>query len=253
MALKVRELISTGSPDNQSSYMDQGENSPIAAATVTTAVVATPAQIVASTDLQLADGSYPGGTIAGGVAIQRLNGAQVNLLTLLAAATNFNFGVSVNRTAQLGAAITASVAITQVQFQYPLLSPMPSGQTFVVTNAAGNTQSFTSSAAVPAGSLIAPVNSVTPGNAYVVGNPVVFQVGAMACFGWLASGVGTPVFPAKATVPMPPILANTALVTPIGGTGSYLPLASGDRIEVLTNTASSTVTLPAGLLQLLVI
>lgn len=253
MSLKVRELASTGNPRGQSSWFDMGDQTILAASTVSTAVLY-PIQLVPIVDTQLADGSSPGDVPPAGDSVSRLNGAQVNFVTALAAAIHFNLGVQVVRTMTLGTAVTASVAITQVTLGQPLIAPMASGATFVVTNAAGTAQTFTTSQIAPAGSTVVLVNSVTPGAAYAVGNPVVFLVGNGPAFGWVAgAAAGTPTFGAKQSVSMPPIAANTALVTPVGGTGSFLLLAQGDRIEASTSTDSSTVTMPAGILQTLVI
>jgi len=254
MSLKVRELVSTGGPDGNSAWLDMGEQALLPAATVTTTPAIAVVQLIPTVDTQIAGGAYPGDSVVGGAAVARLNGAQVNFVTILAASIHFDLQVSVTRTATLGVAIAASVAITQVTMAYPLLGPMPEDQTFVITDAAGNTKTFTSLGVTAAGSTVVMVDSVTPANAYAVGNPVVFQVGLSAAFGWVAgASAGTPVFGAKQSVAMPAITTNSALVTPTNGSGSYLPLAQGDRIEAITTTDSSTVTMPAGIVQTLVI
>ena len=253
MSLKVRELSVTGNPRGQSAWIDSGDQTILAPITVST-VVLYPIQLIPTVDTQLADGSYPGDVPNSEDSIARLNGAQVNFVTALAAAIHFNLAVQVVRSTPLGVAIASGVAITQVTLAQPLLSPMPSGQTFVATNAAGTAQTFTTSQIAPSGSTVILVNSVTPGAAYAVNNPLVYLVGNGPAFGWVAgASAGTPTFPAKGSVSMPAIAANTSLVTPVGGTGSFMLLTQGDRIEAATSTDSSTVTMPAGILQTLVI
>lgn len=259
MAIKIRKGVATGGPDGQSSWEDQGDNFTLqahSAITAGTTAAVFVMQTICKPHTAICGGELPD-YLAPGVAIQTLAGFQVSTPgTAIAAQSTVSLDFSVYRNIGLGVALASGVAITQVVAATPLLAPIPSGSTLRVTNAAGNSTTFTTSALVAAGQTVIPINSATPGNAYATGSAgyvngtaLVLQVGNGPVFGWIsagasgswpdggagAAGSGTPVFPVNTSVLTPAITANTALVN------SMLPVAVSDQLQVLLQKDSSTV------------
>ena len=277
MATKLRAAIAATGPDGQNSaWFDGGNSFNFPAISATTTLQNFPAQIITRADTQLAGGLYQpdslvpqGGIAAGVLPIQRLNGAQIVLAALFAAAANLTLGIRIMRSIDfLGAGIAAAGgALTSIPLGAPLSTALASGAQFALTNAAGTTQLWTTSAAVPANSLAIPVNSQTPNGTYIGGvanalSPyarLVYQVGNAGAptttfspvFGWLTTVAGTPTFPASDSVVLPPITANAAVVTP-GAAGSYVNLFPGDSLELIAVTGSSTAAIPLGEVDFLI-
>lgn len=257
MATRVEAALVITDPAGKSAWFDSGQAySWTSAITATTSLALIPIQIVPTPDTQLAGGLPVTFGLFPGTPLQRLNGALINLETLLAAANTNIIGIEIRRCIDtLGAQIAAAGgAITSIPLTNPLSTPLASGQTFVVTNAAGTAQTWTTSAAVPAGSMAIPVNSGTPSATYVAGTALAFLAGNGPVFGWVgtgSSGTGPPVIPANVSVSLPPITTNIAVVTP-GAAGSYVFLFPGDVIGLLLNTTTSTATIPIGCIQTLI-
>ena len=170
MATKLRAAIAATGPDGQNSaWFDGGNSFNFPAISATTTLQNFPAQIITRADTQLAGGLYQpdslvpqGGIAAGVLPIQRLNGAQIVLAALFAAAANLTLGIRIMRSIDfLGAGIAAAGgALTSIPLGAPLSTALASGAQFALTNAAGTTQLWTTSAAVPAGTLAIPVVGV---------------------------------------------------------------------------------------------
>jgi hypothetical protein len=188
--------------------------------------------------------------------IQTLYGFQITMGAALAASAALTLSMSVYRVVgALATAITGGVAITSATLAAPgLAQPLPSGSVLTLTNAAGNTQAVTLSAAAAFAQQILAINSVTPANSYAVGNMAVWQVGNQAAFGWLNSGAGTPTFPAFASALGPPLTGNTSLITTGGSAAgtvgnAALPVQAGDSLIVNLVTSAGTVIVPISNLQ----
>lgn len=271
MGLKERMEQSKGGPDGQSTWGDEGDGFTLqnhASVTATTTANWLPMQTITQVDTQLAGGEAQTDVLTPGAAIQRLNGCQISFVTtagaVYAASAVLTLAVGVYRNIGLGAALASGVPVTALTPAAPLLAPIPSGQTIALTNAAGNTTTATTSAAVTAGALNIPINSLTPANNYAAKTSyAALLVGGMPCFGWLytagggfagaAGQTGTPVLPQNASMAMPAIGSNTALVTPVGGTGSYMQVLPGDLCSVLLQTSAGSVILPLANLQPLLV
>lgn len=270
MGLRERMEVSTGGPDGGPTWGDEGDGFTLqnhASVTASGTANLLPVQTITQPNTMLPNGQTQVDYLTPGTSIQSLFGAQITPTTTsgasFSAATNLTLALTVYRTLKLGAALTNGVAITSLPLAYPLLSPMVSGATVVLTNASG-TQTATLSAAAAAGSTSLAINSLTPSSTYAVASTfAVTQVGNGPCFGWLyntgggftgfSGQNGTPQLAAQASVLMPSIGSNTALVTPVNGTGSFLPVAAGDVIVCLLQTSSSTVVLPIANIQPLLV
>ncbi|HXA90641.1 MAG TPA: hypothetical protein VNW96_19155 [Mycobacterium sp.] len=182
--------------------------------------------------------------------IQTLYGFQVQASSVLAPQSTLTLSLSVYRqVGTLGVTVTGGVPITSITLAVGLTQPIPSGQTLTLTNAAGNTQVVTLSAAAVFGQKVIPISSVTPANTYAIGNPAVWQVGGQAAFGWLAAGGGTPLFAAGASVLAPGLTGNTSLITTGGSAAgtvgnSALSLQAGDSVVATIVTSAGTVVVP---------
>lgn len=260
MAVKLRSAISVGGPKlTASSWWDGGESLAFAAISATTTL-----QIFAIRILPLdTSSSVSGGeSLSFGEPIQRLMGAEIAFPVIgtsggVAASSTTTLGVGVyHNFGKISTALTnAGGAITSIAVASPGVSaPMPSGQTFYLTVAAGGTsQLYTTSAAVQVGALSIPVTSITPSSTYAIGTPISGLLGGTIAFGWLAAGSGTPAFAQNVSVSMPAMTGttNTLLNTAGDPYGSYLPEYPGD-IEVLyCIQASSTFTVPTGMVTTL--
>lgn len=257
--LKLEKGIAVAGADGQSGWYDMGDFVTVqtAAAAVTAGVTALvlPMFIVSPPDQQLAGGAQAGNDqVTTGNAIQRLNGGQFLCLTAQAASSITTLGLQVWRNFGIGVALASGVPITQITPQLPLLAGLANGQTFVVTNAAGNTFTATTSAAVPAFAPVIPINSTTPGNNYAVGSKAVMVVGNTLAFGWLnGAGGGSIAFAPNTPFSMPAVAANIALTTPVNTGISYLQLCPGDFVGGFIQTSSSTFVMSIGLLQALIV
>ena len=249
MALKSRELVSQGGPDGQSAWQDSGDNCSFPAQTITTSWPAQPFDIVPGADLQLAGGQGVPDNLPSGQAIQRLNGAAITLGVLQGAASTLYTSVRVMRNIGALTAQIANAGGALTSLPITANTALASGQTFVLTNAAGTAQTWTTSAAVKAGATSIPVTSTTPTGTNAIGNQGIAVVGNTSAFGWVTVGTGTPTLPADQSVPMPAIAANIALVTPSGGSGSYLPLFPGDTVELCLLMSAATLAVPAGVVS----
>jgi len=231
MAIRLRAAQSNGGPAlTDSTWFDAGESLPFAAISATTTLQIFPINIVPqSTSSQVSGGdSLPFST-----PIQRLMGAQITFPAVgtsggTAASSTTNLGVAVYRSfGKLAAQITnAGGALTSLSVAAPgVNTALPSGQTFMISVAAGGTsQSWTTTAAVAVGATTIPVSSQTPSSTYAKGQPLVGVVGNNIAFGWLSSGSGTPAFAMNASTVLPAITANTALNQTADPYGSYLLL-----------------------------
>ena len=256
---KLEAAIAVNGPDGNSAWYDGGDGFTWQS-TITAATGAQyfPASTITPADTQLSGGIAvtdtlvsTGGASGGYVPCQQLKGAWIVQVALLAAQVTLILGIRIVRSIdKLGAQITAAGgALVSIPLSAPLSTSLVSGQTFVLVNAAGTAQTWTTSAAVPAGSLAIPVNSQTPSATYVAGTPAVYTVGNNIVFGWVGNGtVGTPVFPAGQAVALPAFTANPAVVTP-GAAGSYVNLFTYDSIQVEFATSSSTVSVTVGSIQ----
>lgn len=260
MAGKRRALIAIGGPAlNDSTWDDFGEALPFAAFTNSTTATILPINVASLATLS--PDSIPSGS-----AIGRLLGCQIAFLAAgtsggVAASTISRLGVAVYRSfGTLTTQITnAGGALTSLAVSGGVNTALPSGQTFTLTTAAGaSPQVYTTSAAVLKGATSVPVNSITPTSTYAVGTPLVGIVGNAIAFGWPSTGdggTGTPAFRQNFSVAMP---ANTAAGNPALNTtgdpyGSFLPVYPGDVLALFGITDSSTFSVPAGIINTLVL
>ena len=260
MGQKVRSAASYGGPNlSDSMWMDNGETCYFASFTST----ATPTYIpisITPLDTSAID-NLPGLTV--GAAIMRLQGAQFVPVsqTAMAAQTTLNLGIVVFREfAELSAQIAAAGgALTSLPVT-PLLSAMPSGQAFTITNATPTLQTWVTSAAVLPGATSIPVNSQTPSATFPAGLGLLGTVGGGAAatpsilFGYSSGGSGTPAFASYDSQPLPAINAN---ITAGGGfvtgdpNGPYVPMQPGD-ISCLCAYSAGSITVSAGAASTLV-
>lgn len=279
MGNRVETLLLNAGPDGGSAFVDNGDSFTLqnhGSITASTTLANFPMQTVTQADSQVAGGMTPGspgsslvptsGVASAILPIQRLNGAQITLASVLVPTTTLAIGIRVMRSIDtLGSQIAAAGgALTSIPLARPLSTALVSGATFVLTNAAaGTAQTWTTSAAVAAGSLSIPVTSQTPSATFTAGTKLVFQVGNMPAFGWSpaappsgftgvgTSGTGTPTLPASGSVLLPAFSANAQVITP-GNAGSYVVLFPGDDIELLLQTSSGTTAIPVGNVQPLI-
>lgn len=279
MALRTEDEIRTGAPDGGSTWGDEGDAYSLYAAVhaITATLTWYPVQTITQPDKQLAGGAAPGspgsslvptsGVASAILPIQRLNGAQLSAGAIQAPQSTLTFGLGVWRSIdQLASQIAAAGgALTALPLARPLSTALVSGQSIQLTNTAGTQQTWVTSAAAPAGTLSIPVNSQTPNGTYAANTPVLQLVGNMPAFGWVYSGynptglnggavtggTGTPVWPNGVSVSLPPITQNPQVVTP-GNAGSYVILFPGDALELVIVLSSSTLSLPNGNLQPLI-
>jgi hypothetical protein len=259
MAIRVRAAQSVGGPHlSDSSWIDSGESLPFASISATTTLQIFPIQIIPQDTSSQVSG---GDSLAFSDAIGRLMGAQIMFPAVgtsggVAASSTTNLGVAVYRSfGTLSANITnAGGALTSLSVAAPGVNTyLPSGQTFMISVAAGGTsQSWTTTAAVQPGALSIPVSSQTPGSTYAKGQPLVGVVGNSIAFGWLSSGSGTPAFPMNASVVLPANTANTLLNQVADPYGSYLLLQPGDTPCLYCIQGSSTFTVPTGIITTMV-
>lgn len=252
MALRNRESTAVGAPDGGSVWLDSGEAFTIAGGLTTITATTTPLVLPVTTigkPSPIVYGYPQPDFVQPGAAFQSLYGFQISSVTAQAASAVLNFFFQVQRNIGIGATVVGGVAITTFTPAQALVSPLASGQTITLTNAAGNTQAIVTSAVVPAGATVIPINSVTPANSYVVspigdvvGSSAVVLVGNQGVFGWLASGAGMIAIPANASVITPAIVANPALVTLPTTATPFLPLQLSDLIQLVLSTSSSTAT-----------
>lgn len=255
MAGKLVDRISVeGVEINNSAWHDSGETEQFATFSSTSTPTITPFQIV-----PIPTTSYANKPLTN--PIWRLQGAQVAITgaTAQAAQSTLNFGIVVYRQfATLAAQITnAGGAITALTVS-PLVSPMPSGQTFNLTNAAGTVQSWTTTALAGKGATTLAVSSQTPTGTNAIGNPLVGLLGGPTNngiqFGWLAAGTGTPALYLTSSTTLPAVSAN---ITAGGGNtagdpyGPYAYLIPGDLLALYAESAGS-VTVQAGIIRLLI-
>ena len=242
MAQKTSFLLTEGDPQNTSEFTHQGHALYVAATSAGTTTTRFRIHAIPNVDLYDAQGNSAGSSLAFGRFVQRLTGAYITPATTLAAAATLDLGISVMRSfGTLGVQITnAGGAITSLTVGgNGVNTPMPSGQTFVLTNAAGTAQTWTTSAAVGLGAPAIPVNSQTPTGTNAIGDAFVGQVGNATAFGWLTSGTGVPTLVKDLSLLMPSIPANPA-ITPFGWLGLY----PGDAICLDEQTSTSTVSVP---------
>lgn len=279
MGLRTEDEVRIGGPDGGSTWGDEGDAYSLLAAVhaITTTLTWYPVQTITQPDKQIAGGFPPGapgsslvptsGVASAILPIQRLNGAQISVGTLQAPQSTLAFALGVWRSIDTTASQLAAAggAITSLPLARPLSTALISGQSVQLTNAAGTQQTWVTSAAVNAGSLSIPVNSQTPNGTYAAGVAVVQLVGNMPAFGWVYSGynptglnggavtggAGTPVWPNGASVQLPAITQNPQVVTP-GNAGSYVVLFPGDALELVIVLSASTLSLPNGNLQPLI-
>jgi hypothetical protein len=258
MALRSRANSAVGGPHlNDSNWDDNGES--LAFAAFTNAVTA---QIFAINILPMSTSSSVSGgdAIPFGDTMQRLQGGLIAFPSFgtaggVAASTISTLGIAVyHNFGTLGTQITnAGGALTSLTIAAPGVSaPMPSGQTFNITIAAGGTsQVWTTSAAVAVGALTIPVTSTTPSSTYAIGTPLAGQLGNNIAFGWLNVGgtLGTPAFRQNASILMPAMTAvnNPALNQTGDPYGPYLPMYPGDMVAIFALTSSSTFAVPTGI------
>lgn len=238
MAQKVRSAASYGGPNlSDGMWMEMGEYQQLAAFTSTSTPTIQAFKIVPQ-DTSSLDG-LPGLTV--GSSIYRLQGGQFCVVgaTAMAAQTTLDLGIVVYRNfATLATQITnAGGALTSLSVS-PVNTAMPSGQTFILTNAAGTAQTWTTSAAVAKGATSIPVTSTTPTGTNAVGNAIIGIVGNAIAFGWLHP-TGTPAFACNQALLLPANAANAALVTTGDPYGSYLPEIPGDVVATYATSAGS--------------
>lgn len=248
MALRHRAAISSGAPDGGSEWTELGETFNLAGATATTTAAAVNVQVTPAVSKVLAGGVPVADALLPWQFLARLEAAQFVASALVALAANLTAGLQVVRQIPGGLAtqINNAATVTSIPLVTPIASPLVSGQTVTMTNASGNTQTFTLNAAAPVGASALSVNSVAANATYPVGSVITYLVGNAIAFGWLQSAGGTPVFPANAAVMMPANAANTAVT--VNPSGSYLNLLSGDVIQWFTQTSSTTAVVPSALL-----
>jgi len=259
MAARHRALQSVGGPHlNDSSWDDQGVSQMFAAISATTTLQIFPINIVPQDTSSQVSG---GDSLAFSDSIQRLMGAQIAFPAVgtgggTGASSTTNLGLAVYRSfGTLSANITnAGGALTSISVASPgVNTALPSGQTFMISVAAGGTsQSWTTTAAVAVGATTIPVSSQTPSSTYAKGQPLVGVVGNNIAFGWLSSGSGTPAFAMNASTVLPAITANTALNQTADPYGSYLLLQPGDMLALYCIQGSSTFTVPTGIITTMV-
>lgn len=247
MAQKRRSLISVGGANlNESGWDDNGENLNFAAFTSTSTATILGIRVVPQDTSSSATG---GDYLAAGTPINRLQGAQLSIvsLTYMAAQTTQDAGVGVMRVfGTLATQITnAGGALTSLNVT-PLNTALPSGQVLNLTNAAGTLQTWTLTAAAAKGATTLAVSSQTPTGTNAVGNSFVGLVGNMIAFGWLHA-VGSPVFLPYLSYSLPAVAANTALNTTGDPYGPYLPEYPGD-VEVLYVTSAGSISWSAGVI-----
>jgi hypothetical protein len=250
----VARVAEEGVDLNNSSWVDNGETEVFASFTSTSTPTITPFQVVpiATSYNDYKPASNP---------IWRLQGAQVAITgaTAQAAQSTLNFGIVVyHNFATLATQITnAGGALTSLTVT-ALNAPMPSGQTFVLTNAAGTTQTWTTTATAVKGATTLAVSSTTPTGTNAVGNALIGQLGGPTNsgiqFGWLASGTGTPALYLNQSTTLPAI--NTNILAGGGNTagdpyGPYVYLNQGDLLCYYAESAGS-VTVQSGIIRLLI-
>jgi hypothetical protein len=241
---------------NNSSWVDNGETEIFASFTSTSTPTIVPFQVV-PIDTSSQDSKPTANPI------WRLQGAQVAITgaTAQAAQSTLNFGIVVyHNFGTLGAQITnAGGNLTTLTVASPgLNAPMPSGQTFTLTNAAGTVQTWTTTAAVGRYALSIPVSSQTPTGTNAIGNAFIGFLGGPTNngiqFGWLASGSGTPALYLNQSTTLPAVNAN---ITAGGGNttgdpyGPYTYLNQGDLLCYYAESAGS-VTVQSGIIRLLI-
>ena len=244
MAQKIRTLVAAGGANlNESGWHDAGEQLNFAAFTSTSTATILGIRVVPLNTSTLAG-------LAAGDAIQRLQGAQLSVvsLTYMAAQTTQDAGVGVMRSfGTLATQITnAGGALTSLNVT-ALNTALPSGQVLNLTNAAGTLQTWTLTAAAPRGATTLAVSSQTPTGTNAVGNSFVGLVGNMIAFGWLHA-VGSPVFLPYLPYSLPAVAANTALNTAGDPYGSYLPELPGD-VEVFYAASAGSISWSAGIIS----
>lgn len=254
MAQKERSAGSIGGPNlSDSMWADNGETCYFATFTSTSTPTYTPIGIT-PLDTSPID-NLPGLTV--GAAIMRLQGAQFCVVsqTAMAAQTTLNLGIVVFREfAALSAQIAAAGgALTSLPVT-PVVSAMPSGQAFVITNGTPTLQTWVTTAAVSPGATSIPVTSQTPSATFPVGLGLIGTVGGGAAvtpsilFGYSSGGSGTPALASYDVQVLPAISAN---ITAGGGFatgdpyGPYLPLIPGD-VSCLCAYSAGSVTVSAG-------
>jgi hypothetical protein len=244
MAQKRRTLIAAGGANlNESGWDDVGEQLNFAAFTSTSTATILGIRVVPLNTSTLAN-------LAVGESIQRLQGAQLSIvsLTYMAAQTTQDAGVGVFRSfGTLATQITnAGGALTSLNVT-ALNTALPSGQVLNLTNAAGTLQTWTLSAAAARGATTLAVNSQTPTGTNAVGNSFVGLVGNMIAFGWLHA-VGSPVFLPYLPYSLPAVAANTALNTTGDPYGPFLLELPGD-VEVFYAASAGSISWSAGVIQ----
>lgn len=264
MGLTDRRAESQGGPRGGTCWFDCGDSFTLQNhAAVTASVTANNlvAQIVTRPNAAFMNGSQlvtvNDDALDATNVIQTLYGFQISMGAVLAASSILTLSMSAYRSVgALGVQVTGGVAITAITLAAPGLDqPLPSGSVLTLTNAAGNTQAVTLSAAAAFGQTILGINSVTPANTYAVGNQASWQVGNQAAFGWLnGAGGGTPTFPAFISALSPALTGNTALITTGGSAAGTvgnagLPVQAGDALVVTLVTSSSTVSVPVCAIQ----
>lgn len=238
MSRKVRTAQSVEGPTlTDSTWIDMGDYVTIPTFTSTSTATTTVVTIIPQ-------GTSSYDNLAAGTPISRLQGGQVAIYgaTAMAAQSTLNLGWVVYRNfGTLATQITnAGGALTSLSVT-ALNSPMPSGQTFTLVNAAGTAQTWTTSAAVVRGATSIPVTSQTPTGTNAVGNAIVGQLGNGILFGWLAA-TGTPAFYLNQATTMPAVNAN---ITAGGGNllgdpvGAFAYLMPGDITAVTAFSVGS--------------
>ena len=248
MAQKIRSLQSVGGANLiESGWSDVGESLYFAAFTSTSTPTILGIRVVPQDTSSSATG---GDYLATGVPINRLQGAQLSIvsLTYMAAQTTQDAGVGVMRVfGTLTTQITnAGGALTSLNVS-PLNTALPSGQVLNLTNAAGTLQTWTLTAAAPKGATTLAVSSQTPTGTNAVGNSFVGLVGNTIAFGWLHA-VGSPVFLPYLSYSLPAVSSNTALNTTGDPYGSFLPEYPGD-VEVFYVTSAGSISWSAGVIE----
>lgn len=260
MAQKERSASSYGGPNlSDSMWQDSGETCYFASFSSTSTPTYTPIGITPQ-DTSTID-TLPGLTV--GSSIMRLQGAQFVVVsqTGMAAATTLNLGIVVIRKfAALSAQIAAAGGALTALPVTPLLSAMPSGQAFVITNATPTLQTWVTTSAVSAGATSIPVTSQTPSATFPAGLFLAGTVGGGAAatpsilFGYSSGGTGTPALQPYASLQLPAISAN---ITAGGGFatgdpyGPYVPLIPGDVCALIAYSAGS-ITVSAGAVSTMV-
>ena len=263
MALRSRANTAIGGPHLSDCTWDWNDENLLFSAFTN----ATTAQIFPISLISLATSSSVSGmdSVPFSDSIARIMGGQIVFPSIgasggVAASSISTLGIAVYRSfGKLGAQITnAGGALTSLTVSAPgVTTPMPSGQTFNLTVAAGGTsQTWTTSAAVTVGALTIPVNSQTPGATYALGQSMIGQVGNGILWGWLGTASGTPAFQQNLGTVMPAITAN---ITAGGGNtvgdpyGPFMYLQPGDMLALFGSTTSSTFSVPTGMVNTLIV